>query len=205
METEPTRSYSVFADFARHLHTGTDLAEAVARGHEAHRGGGVQTVALFDDTTGDRTEIDPEGRCAWLDRERTQEADRRQGPGRPKLGVVSREISLLPRHWDWLASQPNGASAAIRRLVDEARAAHRLRDLARTSKDAAYRFMSVVGGDRPNFEEASRALYAGQSEQAIALVADWPRDIAAHLERLLRAAAEHDARARAEAAATERG
>src|ERR1700685_3171125 len=25
-----------------------------------------------------------------------------RGPGRPKLGVVAREVTLLPRHWEWL-------------------------------------------------------------------------------------------------------
>ena len=44
-----------------------------------------------------------------------------RSPGRPKLGVVAREITLLPRHWEWLARQSGGASVAIRKLVDEAR------------------------------------------------------------------------------------
>jgi hypothetical protein len=197
----PEASYTVFADFLHHVHTGADLAEAVERGRAAHAAGGVQTVALFDDRTGDRTEIDVDGRCAWLDREVAAPADDpRKGPGRPRLGVVSREVSLLPRHWEWLATQPNGASAALRRLVDEARAASALRDRARAAKDSAQKFLWVVGGDRPGFEEASRALYAGRTEDAVALTSSWPADLAAHAARLLRAAGEADLAAREEAA-----
>ena len=84
-----------------------------------------------------------------------------RGPGRPKLGVVAREITLLPRHWEWLAQQTGGASVAIRKLVDEARRATATTAIASASaQEAAYRFMSAMAGNLPHFEEAIRALFA---------------------------------------------
>ncbi|MFY0534142.1 DUF2239 family protein [Nannocystis pusilla] len=47
-----------------------------------------------------------------------EEPPARTGPGRPKLGVVSREVSLLPRHWEWLERQPSGSR---RRCADSSR------------------------------------------------------------------------------------
>jgi hypothetical protein len=194
-------TYTVLAGFERVLHSGPDLAAAVAAAHDAQRAGATG-VCVFDDATGDRTEVDSEGRCGWLESARAAAEEAKRGPGRPKLGVVSREVSLLPRHWEWLASQPMGASAAIRRLVDEARASHRLRDRAREATDAAYKLMSLVGGDRPGFEEAARALYAGRVDDAVALTAAWPGELAAHVARLLRAAGAAQIEARAEGAPT---
>jgi hypothetical protein len=175
-------SYAAFADGLRLVHTGTDLVEVVEHGRSAYQGGGVQTVWIFDDTTGERAEIDPrEGIFPWPERVAAPKA----GPGRPKLGVISREVSLLPRHWEWLATQPGGASAALRRLVDGARKDNTGADAARVAKEAAYRFMSVVGGDRPNFEEASRALFAGRFAEVAEMTAAWPADLRDHLRRLL--------------------
>lgn len=102
--------------------------------------------------------------------------------GRPKLGVTPREVTLLPRHWDWLAAQPGGASAALRRLVE---AASREKAGPAAARDAAYRFMSQMCGDRPNYEEALRALYRGDAEGFESLVAPWPEDIRAFLRGLL--------------------
>ena len=103
-----------------------------------------------------------------------------RGPGRPKLGVVAREITLLPRHWDWLAQQKGGASVAIRKLVDEARRANEDGDRVRLAQEAAYRFMSAISGNRPHFEEAIRALFAGDSPRFEKLIAEWPADIREH-------------------------
>jgi hypothetical protein len=108
----------------------------------------------------------------------------RSGPGRPKLGVVSREVSLLPRHWDWLEQQPNGASAALRRLVDQARKQNPDKQRARLAMDAAMRFMTSMAGDLPGYQEASRALYASNCEQFETLMRDWPNDIRAHALRI---------------------
>jgi hypothetical protein len=108
-----------------------------------------------------------------------------RGPGRPKLGVVAREVTLLPRHWEWLASQPGGASVALRKLVDAARRATQVQDHARQAIDVAYKFMSIMTGHLPGFEEASRALFAGDLVRMNAHMAAWPADIQQHLKRLL--------------------
>lgn len=106
-----------------------------------------------------------------------------RGRGRPALGVVAREVTLLPRHWEWLSAQPGGASAALRRLVETARrndGAGRMR----AAREAAYRFMSAMAGNRPGYEEAIRALFAGDAERFEALTAPWPADVSAFAARL---------------------
>ena len=107
-----------------------------------------------------------------------------RGPGRPKLGVVAREITLLPRHWDWLAQQKGGASVAIRRLVDDARRNNEGSDRIRLAQEAAYRFTSTMAGNRPHFEEAVRALFAGDARRFEQLIAEWPADVRDHAARL---------------------
>lgn len=102
--------------------------------------------------------------------------------GRPSLGVAAREVTLLPRHWDWLSSQPGGASAAIRRLVEEA---GRKAPGPREKRDSAYRFLSDMCGDRPGYEEALRALYRGEEERFRTLIADWPEAIRGYAGELL--------------------
>ena len=104
-----------------------------------------------------------------------------RGPGRPKLGVQAREVTLLPRHWDWLNSQPGGASVALRKLVEEARA--RPGAMRAVARNAAYRFATAIVGDAPGYEEAMRALFAGQREDFIAHVENWPADVRAQLEK----------------------
>lgn len=106
------------------------------------------------------------------------------GPGRPRLGVVSREISLLPRHWEWLQNQPHGASAALRRLVDEARKAPG--GQARQAREAAGRFMTAMAGNLPGYEEATRALYAGNGEKLRTEIAGWPEDVRTYTLSLAR-------------------
>lgn len=108
-----------------------------------------------------------------------------RGPGRPKLGVTAREVTLLPRHWDWLARQPGGASVALRKLVQSAMREGGSAQAQRRATEAAYRFMSIVCGDLPQYEEVSRALFAGDLARVEPLAADWPTDVAAHLRTLL--------------------
>jgi uncharacterized protein len=103
-----------------------------------------------------------------------------RGRGRPRLGVIAREVTLLPRHWEWLAAQPGGASVALRKLVDDARRAHGGRDRLRQRQERAYHFMSALAGDLPGFEEASRALFANDAARLDACVAAWPLDIREH-------------------------
>ena len=125
------------------------------------------------------------------------DADAHRGPGRPRLGVVGREVTLLPRHWDWLATQPGGASAAIRRLVDQARVTHADRDRTRRAQEYAYRFMTAMLGDEPDFEEATRALFASDRERFTDLTSGWPADLRDHARRLADDAFSQDAVAHA--------
>ena len=111
-----------------------------------------------------------------------------RGPGRPRLGVVPREVTLLPRHWDWLNAQPGGASVALRKLVEEARKTRGQTDTLRARQEATYRFLSAIAGDWRNYEETTRALYADDADRFRALTEDWPGDVRDHA-RLLAAAA----------------
>jgi hypothetical protein len=145
-------------------------------------------VLLFDDTTGRTFDIDIRGTndevIARLERASPARESEVRGPGRPKLGVVAREVTLLPRHWDWLSAQPGGASVTLRKLVEEARRATEGKGQARAARDAAYQFMHAIAGDRPNFEEATRALYADDRARFAALIADWPKDVREHATTL---------------------
>ena len=137
---------------------------------------------IFEDQSGRQVDFDLRGSVNEVVA-RALPPRSRSGPGRPKLGVVSREISLLPRHWDWLEQQPNGASAALRRLVDQARKQEPGKERARLATEAAGRFMSAMAGNLPGYEEASRALYAANRAHLEDLILDWPHDIRAYIQR----------------------
>ena len=111
-----------------------------------------------------------------------------RGRGRPKLGVVAREVTLLPRHWDWLNQQTGGASVALRKLVEEARRGGEAQQQTRVAMECAYRFMAGIAGDQSNYEEATRALFAGDSQRFSALITTWPADVSKHLVHLAQAA-----------------
>jgi hypothetical protein len=144
--------------------------------------GETATILVFEDRTGRQVDFDLRGSLDEV-LARVLPAPARTGPGRPRLGVVSREISLLPRHWEWLEEQPNGASAALRRLVDQARSQQQ--GSVRNELDAAGRFMTAMAGNLAGYEEATRALYARDRSRLELLVAEWPRDIRAHVMRLV--------------------
>jgi hypothetical protein len=150
-------------------------------------------IVIFDNATGKSLDIDLRGShrevVARLPQPSTPEpateaSTEPRGRGRPKLGVVAREVTLLPRHWEWLGTQPGGASVALRKLVEEARRVHGDRDRLRAARDAAYHFMSTMAGDRPGFEEASRALFADDRRRFAGLIAPWPEDIRDHVIKL---------------------
>ena len=160
------------------------------------------SIFIFDDDTSELVEVDFRGaiedvlerlETATAGEESTNassDTDQRsqRGPGRPKLGVVSREVTLLPRHWDWLNSQPGGASVALRKLVEEARRVNSGKDKVRHSQEVAYRFMSAMAGNFPGFEEATRALFAGDPVRFDSFVASWSVDIRDHARKLAEAA-----------------
>lgn len=148
----------------------------------------VSMPLVLDNATGKVIDLDLSGSEADVARRYMPEHpsdDPPRGPGRPKLGVVAREITLLPRHWDWLAAQPGGASVALRKLVEAARRENAGAD--QQARDRAYQAMSVLAGDLPGFEEASRALFAGDRTRFEAKIASWPRDIGSFLIALLTA------------------
>lgn len=140
-------------------------------------------LLIFDDRTGRQVDFNLRGTLEEvLDREAP--LPKRAGPGRPRLGIVSREVTLLPRHWAWLEDQPGGASAALRRLIDEARKRDPERERVRQAQQAADRFMAVMVGDRPGFEEASRALYARDAASFQQHSGAWQEEIRAHILHL---------------------
>ena len=174
----------------RRIASGT-LAEVARAARKAFAEDGGAAILVFDDTTADQVDLDlgadagePAGRArraggsgasAAIGEHAVDAAPR--GPGRPKLGVVAREVTLLPRHWEWLNGQPGGASVALRKLVEQARKANAGNDRRRRAQEAAYRFMSALAGNLPGFEEAIRALFAGERNRFDGLVEAWPPDV----------------------------
>ena len=153
-----------------------------ALGHGAHPAG----LLVFCDRTGAQVDLNLSGRAPETRPPNGFRPDGtpQRGPGRPKLGVKAREVTLLPRHWDWLATQRGGASAALRRLVDaEMRAAPPV-PAAAAGRDAAYAFLTAIAGDLPGYEAVIRALYAEGGKKFAAAMAVWPDDIRAHARAL---------------------
>ena len=166
-------------------------------------------VLVFDDATSEVVELDWRGSLTEFQARLAQRAqacdatlaaqqpseqsdncpsapsDAARGRGRPKLGVVAREVTLLPRHWEWLGSQPGGASVALRKLVDAARRTSEVQDRVRRASAVGYRFMSTMAGHEPGFEEASRTLFAGDQPGFEARIAAWPVDVQTHLKKIL--------------------
>ncbi len=170
------------------------LAEVAIAVMQASRRPAAPPIIIFSDATGQPIDLDLRGTerdviarlpqpASPPEAEETAAAEPR-GRGRPKLGVVAREVTLLPRHWEWLGAQPGGASVALRKLVEEARRANGDADRARAARDAAYCFMSVMAGNLAGFEEASRALFADDRRRFVGLIAGWPDDIRDHVVRL---------------------
>lgn len=141
--------------------------------------GGAEGVLIFSDAAGTEIDLDLRGTEAEV---AARYASPPAVPGRPKLGVVAKEVTLLPRHWDWLKTQRGGASATLRRLVEEA--ARDSRSIAKAAAEAAYRFMSAMAGNRENFEEAARALFAADGARFAMLTENWPEDVRAHARQL---------------------
>jgi len=141
-------------------------------------------ILIFMDDSGRQVDFDLRGTLRET-LARALPPPERPGPGRPRLGVVAREVSLLPRHWEWLEQQPNGASAALRRLVDEARKRNPGEERRRLAIEAANRFLTAMAGNLPGYEEATRALFGRNPERFHELIREWPPDIRQYAERLV--------------------
>lgn len=171
------------------LHTvAQTLKELVTRDPDAQ-------ILIFDDASGSQVDLNLHGSLADVLQRLPQPRAAAPAPsedapapartaGRPKLGVVAREITLLPRHWEWLATQPGGASVALRKLVEHAQRGNKAHDEQRQAREAAYKVMSALAGDAPGFEEASRALFAGKQAAFLACVQEWPADVREHVLQL---------------------
>jgi hypothetical protein len=173
-----------------------ELRHVALKARQAHAAG--KPVLVFEDASGRQLDLPlelPEGellrRLAAPAAPAKAPAPAARGPGRPRLGVVAREVTLLPRHWDWLAVQPGGASVALRRLVDEARKVAGGQDRRRAAQEAAYRFLQALAGDLPGYEEAIRALFAADIGRFEESSAGWPEDVREHASLLASGAFAH--------------
>jgi len=181
--SEPGKTGYVAFDGHRCLLTG-QLHEAALAIKRAEDGDAAGPLLIFD----------PDGRVVDVDTRGTPEeiaarlvpvvAAEPRTRGRPKLGVVAREVTLLPRHWEWLATQPGGASVALRKLVEVASRSSTDADRQREARESAYRFMSAIAGDFQFFEEAARALFAGDEPRFTEIVEGWPEDVRGHAKTL---------------------
>lgn len=197
--TESFRNHSFTTfDGHRRIAEGALLTNALALKSALERGS-PRPVLIFDDATGRTVEVDTRGtdeevcaRLAALFPSHEQPATEAlalepatpRGRGRPRLGVVPREITLLPRHWEWLDTQPGGASVALRKLVEEARRQSSEKDQVRRALERAYQFMVTLAGDLPGFEEASRSLFANDALKLHEQLSAWPRDVSDYVMRL---------------------
>lgn len=174
-------------DGHRRIASGSLAMVALAAKHAVDRGAGGP-VLIFDNGTGRQVDVDFRGSdaevLARLPATEEAEAPVARGPGRPKLGVVAREVTLLPRHWDWLSEQSGGASATLRRLVEEARRANGGRDRHRQAGEVLDRFMLAMAGDLPYYEEATRAFWRKERERFSELTETWPADVREHVRHL---------------------
>jgi hypothetical protein len=192
MSQHQTETFTAFEGHRR-LVTGplAELALVVKRAEQR----ASERIAIFSDATGRAIDLDLRGSddeivarlaATTLPSPQALEAapSQSRGRGRPKLGVVAREVTLLPRHWEWLNAQSGGASVSLRKLVEAARRANGATDRSRAARDAAYHFMAAMAGDLPDFEEASRALFAHDRRQFTSLIAAWPDDVRDHIVKL---------------------
>ena len=189
MNPGPDAAYIAFED-ERRIAAG-DLRDVARASKEVLDRRKDAAVLVFDGVTGGPIDIDFRGSVADVQArlpeiagapvtEEDAAPSAPRGPGRPKLGVVAREVTLLPRHWDWLAQQPGGASVALRKLVEAARRTGEDGDRVRRAQEAAYRFMSAMAGDKPHYEDAIRALFANDPARFEKLIAAWPADVRDH-------------------------
>lgn len=177
----------------KRLATGALIEVASAASAELKRDAKA-SILIFDDATARPIDVDLRGSAKDIAKRLAAIAPEiviptgvelgPRGPGRPKLGVVAREVTLLPRHWEWLAEQPGSASVALRKLVEAARKISPDSDRRRLAQEAANRFMTALAGNEPGFEEATRALFAGDAEKLAFQMEAWPDDVRSYALQL---------------------
>lgn len=170
-----------YTAFLAHKQVASGSRDAVQKQIMANHPEHQDAILVFEDETGRITDLDYRGAMA---------DDAPRAVGRPKLGVQAREVTLLPRHWEWLSQQSGGASAALRRLVEAARTQGRT---DRERQDAAYRFMQGLCGDMAGYEEALRALYRSDHAAFLSAIALWPQDVQKYIGSLLNTGANGEA------------
>lgn len=172
------------------------LEEVVLQLRQKLKSDSSASILVFSDLTGKEMDFDLRGSekevlqrlQVYLSHD--EKSLGHSGPGRPKLGVVAREVSLLPRHWEWLSTQSGGASAILRRLIEAEKKNSSSRDLLRQAQERAHKFMSAMAGNLENFEEALRALYAKDKTKFKEQISKWPNDIKDHTKKMAAAAFE---------------
>lgn len=147
-----------------------------------------RVATVFEMETGHIVEFDLRGGVQDILARLPVEAHAKKGPGRPKLGVASREVTLLPRHWQWLATQPGGASVSLRKLVESAMRSAEAPDRVRKAKEATYRFMTTLAGNLDQYEEAVRHLFNANAAAFERATAHWPADVRQISNEMARAA-----------------
>ena len=189
--TPEPRSYTAFSGTRRIAHG--SLNDVALRSKRVVDRVAAPQLLIFDDATGAVVDIDLRGSVAEVTERVLRQSPpgsaparpaAPRGPGRPRLGVVAREVTLLPRHWEWLNRQPGGASVALRKLVEDARRGAGGQERVREAREATYRFISAMAGNEAGFEEATRALFAGRRVDFEAHSATWPDDVREHAARL---------------------
>lgn len=200
--TDATPRICTAFDGSRVLFAGS-LADVALAVKDATDAGALGPILVFDDANGRVVDLNLQGARADIVARLSQVSSdiaQPRGRGRPALGVVAREVTLLPRHWAWLAEQPGGASVALRKLVEQARRTDCLQQRSRTARETAYAFMSAIAGDFPGFEEATRALFADDRARFERHIMPWPEDVRAYAIRLAFADPQQPAEATPEAA-----
>jgi hypothetical protein len=182
MEPKMDRTCTAFA--GTKMVASGDILHVAVKVKKYLKDDGKENILIFDDVTSAQVELDLRGSLEAVTKRfeaLVEPEDKKSGPGRPKLGVVSKEVTLLPQHWEWLALQPGGASVTLRKLIEEAKKKNFAKDQIRQAQDAVYKFMHAMAGDLPNYEEALRAMYAYDSKKFKKMIADWPKDIQEHI------------------------
>jgi hypothetical protein len=163
-----------------------DLSEVVLKIKDHIGKAENTTITVFSDATGKTIDFNFQGTKKDVQKRldvfvsESSLTNTITGPGRPKLGVISREISLLPTHWEWLSTQPGGASAILRRLVDEARKKSLNTPSIKSIQEKTHRFISAIAGDLEGYEEVLRAMYRKDEDQFLIHMSSWPNDLKTH-------------------------